>query len=112
MTLVWLAATLTVIVAGAVFAVWTVRIHTIRSGRLIQLHRQRMHADIAGDGDDRRSRDAWAAHLAETSVRHGALDDALAAQAGVGRLVGLLTSIEVEETLDGLVTDSLVEVIA
>ena len=39
MTLVWLAATLTVIVAGAVFAVWTVRIHTIRSGRLIQLHR-------------------------------------------------------------------------
>jgi len=64
MTLVWLAATLAVIVAGAVFAVWTVRIHTIRSGRLIQLHRQRMHADIAGDGDDQRSRDAWAANRA------------------------------------------------
>ena len=112
MTLVWLAATLTVIVAGAVFATWTVRIHTVKCGRLVELHRGRLVADLAGDGDDRRSREAWAAHLAETSVRHEALDDALAAQAGVARLVGLLTSIEVEEALDGLVADGLVEVVA
>jgi len=72
MTLVWLAATLAVILAGCVFGTWTVRVHTtwtvrvhtIMCGRLIQLHRERLAADIAGDGDDQRSRDAWAANRA------------------------------------------------
>ena len=62
MTLVWLAVTLAVIVFGAVFAVWTVRVHTIRSDRMIELHRRRIVSDIEALGDDRQSRKAWAAH--------------------------------------------------
>ena len=95
MTLVWLAFTLAVIVAGAVFAVWTVRIHTVRSGRLIQLHHQRMHADIAGDGDDRRSRDAWAANRAVEYQRAMTLTLQRAEVEKVDALVAVLDRLEV-----------------
>ena len=99
MTLVWLAATLAVIVAGAVFAVWTVRIHTIRSGRLIQLHRQRMHADIAGDGDDRRSREAWAANRSIAYQRAMTLTLQRAEVAKVDALVAVLDRVQTLEVV-------------
>ena len=99
MTLVWLAATLAVIVSGAVFAVWTVRIHTIRSGRLIQLHRQRMHADIAGDGDDRRSREAWAANRAVEYQRAMTLGLQRAQAVQVDELVAVLDRVQTLEVV-------------
>jgi len=97
MTLVWLAFTLAVIVAGAVFAVWTVRIHTVRSGRLIQLHHQRMHADIAGDGDDRRSRDAWTANRAAAYQHAMTLQRAEVAK--VDALVAVLDRVQTVEVV-------------
>lgn len=91
MTLVWLAATLTVIVAGAVFATWTVRVHTLKCGRLIQLHRQRIAADIAGQGDDRRSREAWAIFRAEAAARAEDIEAALSVVDARERLAVLAT---------------------
>ena len=99
MTLVWLTFTLAVIVSGAVFAVWTVRIHTIRSGRLIQLHRQRMHADIAGDGDDQRSRDAWAANRSIAYERAMTLTLQRAQAVQVDELVAVLDRVQTLEVV-------------
>jgi len=99
MTLVWLAATLTVIVAGAVFATWTVRVHTLKCGRLVELHRQRMHADIAGDGDDRRSRDAWAANRAVAYQRAMTLTLQRAQAVQVDELVAVLDRVQTLEVV-------------
>lgn len=91
MTLVWLAATLAVIVAGAVFATWTVRVHTLKCGRLVELHRGRLVADLAGDGDDRRSREAWAVFRAEAAARADDLEAALSVVDAHERLAVLAT---------------------
>jgi hypothetical protein len=90
-TLVWLAAILTVIVAGAVFATWTVRIHTLKCGRLVELHRGRLVADLAGDDDDRRSREAWAQFRAEAAARAEDLEAALSVVDARERLAVLAT---------------------
>ena len=99
MTFVWLAATLTVIVAGAVFAAWTVRIHTIRSGRLIQLHRGRLVTDLAGDGDDQRSRDAWAANRSIAYERAMTLTLQRAQAVQVDELVAVLDRVQTLEVV-------------
>jgi len=98
-TLVWLAATLAVIVAGAVFATWTVRIHTLKCGRLVELHRGRLVADLAGDGDDQRSRDAWAANRA-VEYQHAMTLTLQRAQAvQVDELVAVLDRVQTLEVV-------------
>jgi len=99
MTLVCLAVTLAVIVFGAVFAVWTVRLHTLKSGRLVQLHRERMHADIASDGDDQRSRDAWAANRAVAYQRAMTLTLQRAQAFQVDELVAVLDRVQTLEVV-------------
>jgi hypothetical protein len=94
--LVWLGLILAVIVSGGVVAVWTVRLHTLRSGRLIDLHQLRLRADIEGLGDDQRSRDAWAAFLAQAAKRQADLEDVLSAKDAMDRLVDLLNERRLE----------------
>jgi len=70
-TLVWLAAALAVIVVGLVYSAWLIRVQFQRNSRLVWRANQMMRADIRGDGDDRKSREAWEANrLADFRLAH------------------------------------------
>lgn len=94
MTLVWLAFALAVILAGLVFAMWTVRIHVVKSNRLIWLNGQRIKADIEGAGDDRKSRAAWATTRDAEYQRAMSITLQRASDVAVDRLVDILDGVQ------------------